>query len=118
MSAAAFTGRLDLFTPLLACRNCAGVCRLPRGAPMERARSQSRGDRLIPRAAVGHVVWRVASLQRGDRVRVLWGDRRRYDGTVQTTERRAPAGSASGARSEGSLADAKGVGMGERARGR
>ena len=36
--------------------------------------------------AVGHIVSRVASLQRGDRVRVLWGDGRRYDGTVQTTE--------------------------------
>ena len=36
--------------------------------------------------AVGHIVSRVASLQRGDRVRVVWGDGRRYDGTVQTTE--------------------------------
>ena len=53
---------------------------------MERARRKSRGDRLIPRAAVGHVVSRVASLQRGDRVRVVWGEGRVYDGTVQTTE--------------------------------
>ena len=37
-------------------------------------------------AVVGRVVSRVASLQRGDRVRVVWGEGRTYDGTVQTTE--------------------------------
>ena len=52
-----------------------------------RSRSASPGDGLVRRAAVvGRVVSRVASLQRGDRVRVVWGEGRTYDGTVQTTE--------------------------------
>ena len=45
-----------------------------------------RPREAAPAPAVGDIVSRVATLQRGDRVRVLWGDGRRYDGTVQTTE--------------------------------
>ena len=64
-------------------------------APVQEPRTE-RQPAAVPRAkrpreaaaapAVGHIVSRVALLQRGDRVRVVWGEGRVYDGTVQTIE--------------------------------